>query len=122
VKLVREYINEKFTEKESDPIKDMNIGLVDVIYICGNCGELVDQHNEQLPYESEERKKVERTLKILGEDNDRMKMTWCNYCQNIEQQNYEAEEREKEREREKAEEEERIRWEEENRSREWEPY
>lgn len=109
MKLVREYINEKFKE-ESDPIHDMNIGLPDIVYRCGECGSLCDNHNNILP-EGEEFERAKKAIEIWGNKGDKIKYVWCNNCQEEEYRRQEQEEYEREMQREwERQQEEEERW------------
>jgi len=78
MKLVKEYLNEKF-EEEKDPIHSMDIGPQGIVYRCGNCGDILDDNHNHLP-EGEELEHAKLIINTFGENSDRIKYVYCNNC------------------------------------------
>ena len=114
LKYIKESINEKFTE-DSDPISDMNIGLPKIVYVCGNCGSLLDEDHNELSEENE-LELAKRGFNYYGASSDKVRFVLCARCDSeIAQEEYErymyAQEK---REREEREREEDEQWRREN--------
>jgi len=104
VKLVKESLNEKF-KKESDPIKDLDIGFK--FYRCGGCGTPTDKDGNTLNKED-----FDLAVEAIKKGTDPESLTMCDACENaiLSQQQMEYE-------YERARREEEQRWHEENEAR-----
>jgi radical SAM protein with 4Fe4S-binding SPASM domain len=76
MKLVREYLYEKF-EDQSDPVHDMDIGPQGNVYQCMTCGDLVDGDGGNV-LEGDELEKAKTIINAFG--NKRIMDTQCYNC------------------------------------------
>lgn len=73
MKLVKESLYEKF-KKDSDPIKDMNIGFK--LYRCGGCGVPTDKNGQPL-----EGEKFDDAVKAIENGVEPKDLTICPRCE-----------------------------------------
>jgi len=101
MKLVKESLYEKF-EKESDPIKDLDIGFK--FYRCGGCGVPTDKKGNELHGDE-----FDLAVKAIEKGTEPEDLTLCDACEDA---IYRQEQEEDYRYMQRAEEE--LRWREEN--------